>query len=139
MSNKNKPWQLPSNNQSVVRKTEGVFYSGPLPPPQELQKYNEILPGAADRIMTMAEEQARHRRSLENVVIGSDTRNAKLGLWFGLVTSMTAIITGTITIINGFIIPGTFISGGTIISLAVIFVYGSQKRRKERERKLSQQ
>lgn len=135
MSHKNRFLQ-PQNNLPAVRKTESLFYSGPLPPAQELQKYNDILPGAADRIIIMAEEQAKHRRSLENTVITSDTKNATLGLIFGLIIGLAGIISGTVIIIYGYAIYGVVVGGGTIASLVATFVYGSRQRKIERERKL---
>ena len=36
--------------------------SGPLPPPEDLEKYGKILPDAPERIMTMAEEEQRIRK-----------------------------------------------------------------------------
>jgi uncharacterized membrane protein len=44
-------------------------FSGPLPHPEDLAKYEQVLPGAADRIIRMAEQQAAHRQNLERAVI----------------------------------------------------------------------
>ena len=41
-------------------------YSGPIPPPEYLAKYNEIHPGLAERIIIMAESESVHRRKIEN-------------------------------------------------------------------------
>lgn len=136
MSKKKKFLQSQNNPGGLIRRTEGVYYSGPLPPAQELQRYNDILPGAADRIITMAEQQSYHRQSLESKVITSDTRNATVGLFFGFIIGLTGIIAGTVLIFKNHVLPGSFISGGTIVSLVSTFVYGSQKRKKEREKKL---
>ena len=43
-------------------------FLGPLPPPEILAQYEQILPGSAERIMVMAENQAEHRQSLEETV-----------------------------------------------------------------------
>ena len=45
--------------------TEFTALSGPLPPPEMLAQYEEILPGAAERILSMAERQAEHRQKME--------------------------------------------------------------------------
>ena len=37
-------------------------WKGPIPPPAVLEHYNSIVPNAAERILTMAEEEARIRR-----------------------------------------------------------------------------
>jgi hypothetical protein len=46
---------------SLVAQQTTVQFSGPLPGPQTLQGYEQILPGAAERIMALAERQAAHR------------------------------------------------------------------------------
>lgn len=45
---------------SVVATT--TSWKGPVPPPDVLQQYNMIVPNAAERILAMAEEEARIRR-----------------------------------------------------------------------------
>lgn len=40
-------------------------FSGPLPPPEVLARYNDALPGGAERIVALAEQQAKHRRKME--------------------------------------------------------------------------
>ena len=45
------------------------MYSGPIPPPEALARYEEIQPGAADRILKMAEKQQEHRMALETKAI----------------------------------------------------------------------
>ena len=45
-------------------KNQIVGYSGPLPDAESFRRYENVLPGAADRILTMAEkEQQRHMES----------------------------------------------------------------------------
>src|SRR5438034_5455816 len=56
-------------------------FSGPLPPPDALAKFEQVLPGLADRIMKMAEKQSAHRQSIERNVIEGDTRRSWMGLW----------------------------------------------------------
>jgi uncharacterized membrane protein len=36
-------------------------FSGPIPHPNILESYNRILPGAAERILSMAEEEQKRR------------------------------------------------------------------------------
>ena len=53
--------ELPEDKQTVFRSfitnIETTAYHGPLPPPTYLDAYNKVLPGAADRIIAMAEKQ----------------------------------------------------------------------------------
>ena len=52
----------PDSKEGVVI-TEG--YSGPIPPPNALRLYEDILEGSANRIITMAENQSSHRQRME--------------------------------------------------------------------------
>ncbi|MBI1739603.1 MAG: DUF2335 domain-containing protein [Acidobacteriales bacterium] len=62
------------------REAEAIFrtavevsrFSGPLPHPEDLAKYEQVLPGSADRIIRMAERQAEHRQNLEKTVVLSN-------------------------------------------------------------------
>jgi uncharacterized membrane protein len=51
---------LPPGVASQVLATQTVqqviHHRGPIPDPETLKKYNEVLPGAADRIFAMAEK-----------------------------------------------------------------------------------
>jgi hypothetical protein len=38
-----------------------AHWSGPLPPPSELEKIDQIIPGGADRLLRMAEKEQTHR------------------------------------------------------------------------------
>src|SRR3989338_3375865 len=52
-------------------------FSGPLPPPEVLRQFDQVVPGAAERIIKMAEQQFAHRTELEKKVIDSDIRQSK--------------------------------------------------------------
>lgn len=41
-------------------------WHGPLPPPESLKQYDAIVPGAAERILLMAEKEMEHRHQREN-------------------------------------------------------------------------
>lgn len=46
-----------SDNQEVTVQREEHLFSGPLPAPDVLRGYDDILPGAAERIIRMAEKE----------------------------------------------------------------------------------
>ena len=49
-------------------------FSGPLPHPAIMAKYEEILPGSADRMVSSEETQMQHRQSLEAAVVHANNR-----------------------------------------------------------------
>lgn len=137
------------NAQSV--EIVSAYWEGPLPPPTALGQYDDILPGSAERIMRMAEAQAEHRIEQEQhssqqedvrvqtegtAVIG-DSRRGYIGLIFGFILSLLIISLGAYSIIWGNPWVGVAAIGINIAGLAGVFVYGTNARRRERERRAS--
>lgn len=123
------------NNQQAKAQYLAEFHthSGPLPSPAVLNQYDQIVPGAAERIISMAEEQMRHRHSLEKKAIESEIADSRLGLHYGLIIGLASVIGGAICIIFGHEIGGSIIGGAGLSGLVGVFVYGTNQRRKERE------
>jgi uncharacterized membrane protein len=122
-------------NQIVRHEQASFAYAGPIPHPNDLARYEQILPGAAERIMAMAEKQADHRRALEMQVVSSGVRKSERGLIFGLIIGITAIVVGGACAVLGKEIAASFIGGGGLIGLVSVFVIGSQQQKNERLQK----
>ena len=135
MSKKNNKIQRQGKEPNHAIVAQQARFSGPIPPPQFLEQYEKIVPGAAKIIIDMAKEQAVHRQELEKKVISSDISNSKIGLWFGFIIGVIGIVIGAFIIYKGQVVAGSIISGGTLATLVGTFVYGSQGRKKEREKK----
>jgi uncharacterized membrane protein len=110
-------------------------FSGPLPPPEALEKYEAIIPNGAERIMAMAEEQGRHRRALEKKALDTDSRNSLLGVIFAFCLGLATVVGGVIIAYIGLPISGTIFGGVGLVALVYAFIYGTKERRKERESK----
>lgn len=85
-------------------------FEGPIPPPALLEHYDKIVPGAAERILAMAESETAHRHRQEALAIeaniavqqhqiSAEARQIKLvfrsdiiGQSFGFVIGLTSII-----------------------------------------------
>ena len=65
------------NSQQVVQVTEQ--FSGPLPPPDVLERYNQVAPDAANRIIAMAEQETGHRRDIERLSVSNEYKEARVG------------------------------------------------------------
>jgi uncharacterized membrane protein len=63
-----------------------TIYQGPLPRPDDFEAYNRVLPGAADRILRMAEKQAAHRQDLENRALRGDLAKSMMGTVLAYIT-----------------------------------------------------
>jgi uncharacterized membrane protein len=110
-------------------------FSGPLPPPEELAKYERILPGAADRIIRMAEQQGTHRQDLESVALGANVTTQKWGLACAFVIAMSAIWGGVWISLKGMSGAGLTAIIGALAALVGVFVYGKSEQRKQLAKK----
>jgi uncharacterized membrane protein len=125
----------------LVRTTVEAFaemWAGPLPPADQVQAWERVLPGSADRILAMAERQQAHRFSLEKTTVEGGSRRSWWGLWLGFLISLVVIGVGTGIILTGHTWEGTTIMGVDVVALAGVFVYGRREQRKEREAKDAQ-
>lgn len=91
----------PKKKTAVIRKIQMMCaYSGPLPPPEMLERYGKIIPNAPERILKMAERQSEHRIELEKVVIKGNSRRENQGLQYGFTICLVTILGGIFLIYN---------------------------------------
>ena len=105
-----------------------VSVSGPIPPPSMMEQYEGTLPGSADRILKMAENQSEHRQWIEKKKLSFSNREVHLGQVLGFAIGVIAIITGGYTALNGAPISGGFIGTAGVVGLVSIFVIGSSRK-----------
>jgi len=98
-----------------------------------LKKFNEVVPGLADRIVRMAENQSQHRRDMERIVIQSGARDSRLGILAGLAISSGFLGIAFYAIKQGHVLAGSWIGTINVAALAGVFVYGTRSRRRERD------
>ena len=110
-------------------------YSGPLPSPQHLREYEEVLPGSADRILKMAEGQAQHRQDLEKTAVDGGNRRSWWGLWLGFAISLVVLGLSAGLILAGAPVAGTILGSVDLVALATVFVVGRSEQRRERVEK----
>ena len=106
-------------------------HSGPLPDPETLHHYNELIPNGAERIMQMTESQQKHRHELEMRVIPSQLNQSRNGQWFGFLLGLIGLGCGTFLAYNGQTTVGGIIAGTTVVSLVSVFVIGKKIQKKD--------
>ena len=107
------------------------FFSGPLPHPDHLREYENILPGSADRVIRMAEEQAQHRRQLETLVFTSNTKLEARGQILGFLIAITALVGGGYIMASGQSVWGAAVAISAVAGLSGLFVWKSRERKRE--------
>jgi uncharacterized membrane protein len=134
---------IPEKNRAVLaqltyEKHEISMRSSPLPPPEELDAYNKIIPNGADRIMKMVEAQSSHRIELEKKVVTSQQNQAHCGQIFALVIGLVGLALATYAATHGQPIFGGVIGGSTLVSLVTAFLVTRGRQRKELSAKRNQ-
>ncbi len=108
-------------------------FSGPLPTPDVLRRYEEVIPGSAERIISMAERQGSHRQDLESTVVSSNITNERLGMIFGFVICLVAICGGIYAVAHGKSAEGIAAIIAPLAALVAVFVYGKSRQRRDLE------
>ena len=110
-------------------------FSGPLPPPEVLGQYEKLCPGPSDRIIRLAEEEAMHRRSIEQSIARTemeqakrDSDEARRGQLCALLITLAAIGAGAYTAIAGHEVAGSIIGVGGIGSIVTTFLIGRSQQ-----------
>lgn len=96
-------------------------FAGPIPPPEVIKGYESVIPGSAERLLKMAEEEQRHRFEIDNQLTkGYLSLNVR-----GQLLGFLIVIVLVVAIVYLTICDHEYVAGGLTIvavSLAVIFV-----------------
>ncbi len=119
------------SNQALVAIETAVHFSGPLPHPKILAQYERVFPGSAERILTMAEQEAAHRQKIEARIMESACRSQDRGPVLGFTLALVVIGIGALLVFNGKETTGLVALVSALAAMVIPFVIG--RRRQERE------
>ncbi len=110
--------------------TTATFHSGPLPEPAAFKAYDDTCPGAADRILSMAENEQAIRREGQQLAAQADRMRIRTGGWLGfglLAIAAAALFSGG---------SGTYVSipfglAGTLVTLVRMWMKYQQWKREQ--------
>lgn len=125
--NKEEKDDASAKSREVITSSQQVFYSAPLPPALEFERYERVLKGSADRIIKLAENQNTHRIFIEKIVVIFDSLKSLGGLIAGLVIVLSGIFGAIYLIMNGKSTEGYVTFFGGIIPVILAFLFGKSK------------
>lgn len=134
MASSKHPVKRRGNNEAAKGQTSlfaARFSAGPIPDASSFESYERILPGSAERILKMAEEQAGHRHCLEKKISAAECRDSLLGIIFAFIIAITAIGGSVYAITMGAELGGGILGVGTIGGLVGVFIYGTRRNKKK--------
>ncbi len=121
---------------------KGIVFSGPLPPPELLEKYNRIISNAADRILAMAEKQSAHRHAMEKEQMDMQQKivlarivHERAGMIFAFVLTLLLMTLGVYLISNNKAIEGFLTVFSPVVFHAGNYVYSRYWESRKETRK----
>ncbi len=119
------------NHLVNVRKSE--VFCGPVPHPEILERYEKVYPGAAKMIFEEWDGQVHHRQSLEKSVIRTDNVKSILGVVFGFLIDLAAIVGGIYSATEGLITFGIVLVLAGVTLLITTFLVNRRGNGKAEE------
>ncbi len=120
----------------LLYQARSMSFSGPLPHPDVLASYDQVIPGLADRIVSEAHGQTSHRQALEAKALDGELWRSKAGVISALAVAIGGMAGGFALILMGKDVAGGLFAGVPIASIVGNFIYGTVSRRREREKKM---
>lgn len=116
------------------------MHQGPLPPAQAMADYDSVLPGAAERILLMAEREQsqRHETQKEQLnqnkqMLASYMRQDTLGKWMGFIIAISVLLLACLMAVLGHEVLAGILAGLDLVGLAAVFVVGRVLSRNEQQ------
>jgi uncharacterized membrane protein len=117
----------PGVDPDTVERVIAGQWSGPLPPPAALEQFERSAPGAADRILGMAEQEEMHRHEQEREMLQSDKRARTRGQWMAFLLAMAVVLGGIWLIDRGRQVEGLIALLSPLAILIGAFLYGKER------------
>lgn len=105
-------------------------HSGPLPAPEDLAHYDVICPGAADRIISMAESNMDHRQTMERTLIKSEYGLRTRGQWLAIAALVAMLFVIAFAFWLGQPLAAGILGSATLIAITGMFL-GREKEPQE--------
>jgi len=109
---------------SPLHSSNNPLFLAPCSPPSVLEGYERLVPGAAERILVMAESDAKHQQEIEFAALRAMEAEVKRGQFFGFVIGLTALGASMLALAMGSPAVAGVIGGTTVIGLVSVFIVG---------------
>jgi uncharacterized membrane protein len=115
-------------NAGIARFVTSIAYhSGPLPSPDTLRHYEMAVPGAAERIIAMAELEQAHRHRMQETSLKNTVDLTRRGQLFGLIAAIGFMALAGATAIAGYEWAAAIIGSVDLVAVVTVFVLGRRE------------
>jgi uncharacterized membrane protein len=116
MSSRVKKPTTQATKQQVIAQN----WSGPLPPPDALARFDEIIPHGAERILRMTEQEQAHRMSNESAALQANILNGKESLAIAKRGQLAGALVSVLSIVGA--VFSVWIGAHPMVSIALVSV-----------------
>lgn len=121
----------PQNGSTSVRVgVKRESWHGPLPAPENLAAFDQVLPGLAERIVRMAEEEGEHSRYVQRTAVNATVRLQYIGQAMAFALSSGALFVAYLLAMAGH----DWVAGGLVATgfagIASVFMNVARSRSK---------
>lgn len=109
-----------SKEQRIMLLEQTVQYRGTLPPPKMLKEFDMIIPDGAERIMKMAETEAKERQENNKLLLKYNS----LGLWFAFIVAISVFVMAFILALNRNNVGAGILAGTVLTGVVIAFIKG---------------
>lgn len=124
-----------NNHLQVSQQSIEQSYSGPIPAPVDLEYYNQVVPGAAERIIVMAEKEQSFRHSISQSTTTKTLEERRIGQIFGGLIAFMGLAVAVYALKLGHPVAASVIGGATLLGIVTVFVTGKASESKSNTRK----
>ena len=111
----------------ISQSLEVTSRQGPIPAPDDLRQYEQVLPGLADRIVKMAESQINHQQRIEKEHFEFGARRSLAGLLAGFLISVFFLCAAVWLVLADHDTAGIILGSVDLVGLVTVFVLGRRE------------
>ncbi|MGH2634979.1 MAG: DUF2335 domain-containing protein [Actinomycetota bacterium] len=109
------------------------WWVGVLPHPKHLEVYERILPGLANRIVQMAENEQKHRQGLESRAMGLEETLGKRGQFLAFGVVISALVVALVLGLAEQPVAASIVAGAGLSGLVGLFLKRHRTEAEETE------
>lgn len=108
----------------AIRRTTTSAFQGPLPPPSILRGYEDVVPGAAAKIVDWADSERTHRHRTETTIVHAETTRDLRGQVLAAIVALAGFGVAGLALLLDHAGVAALITAMDIGGMVTAFIYG---------------
>ncbi len=104
------------------------IHSGPLPPLELIEGYENLHPGSAKLIFEIFEKQSLHRMKMEDTVITTQQIQSGRGQNYALIVALSFLFVAGLCVLMGHDVAGGVLGSVDVLGIVTVFITGNAKK-----------